>query len=154
MEIVHNDNELNRYMKEAVKVSNDSPVLLDRFLDHATEVDVQKGLATKEDRYGNDQSDARADDGVRDIAGIGLVKLADWTAKRYIKYRKFMIRIQRFIATVLSAEKEERAKGKQVDKMTRGYDPDKWINSNVRIRREDRASTEYTLLNLPPPNKG
>jgi len=40
MEIVHNDRELNRYMAEAVKVSNDSPVLLDRFLDHATEVDV------------------------------------------------------------------------------------------------------------------
>lgn len=40
MEIVHNDKELNRYMHEAVKVSNDSPVLLDRFLDHATEVDV------------------------------------------------------------------------------------------------------------------
>ena len=40
MEIVHNDNELNRYMAEAVKVSNDSPILLDRFLDHAIEVDV------------------------------------------------------------------------------------------------------------------
>jgi carbamoyl-phosphate synthase large subunit len=40
MEIVHNDNELNRYMREAVKISNDSPILLDRFLDHATEVDV------------------------------------------------------------------------------------------------------------------
>ncbi len=40
MEIVHNDRELMRYMHEAVKVSNDSPVLLDRFLDHATEVDV------------------------------------------------------------------------------------------------------------------
>jgi len=40
MEIVHNDKELNRYMHEAVKVSNDSPVLLDHFLDHATEVDV------------------------------------------------------------------------------------------------------------------
>ncbi len=40
MEIVHNDNELNRYMKEAVKISNDSPILLDRFLDHAIEVDV------------------------------------------------------------------------------------------------------------------
>ena len=40
MEIVHNDKELNNYMHEAVKVSKDSPVLLDRFLDHATEVDV------------------------------------------------------------------------------------------------------------------
>ncbi len=40
MEIVYNDDELNHYMKTAVKVSNDSPVLLDRFLDEAIEVDV------------------------------------------------------------------------------------------------------------------
>jgi len=40
MEIVYNETELRRYMKEAVQVSNDSPVLLDRFLDDAVEVDV------------------------------------------------------------------------------------------------------------------
>jgi carbamoyl-phosphate synthase large subunit len=40
MEVVHSENELKRYMTVAVKVSNDSPVLLDRFLDHAIEVDV------------------------------------------------------------------------------------------------------------------
>ena len=40
MEIVHDDDDLNRYMTEAVKVSNDSPVLLDRFLNNAIEVDV------------------------------------------------------------------------------------------------------------------
>ncbi|WP_462116578.1 carbamoyl-phosphate synthase large subunit, partial [Lysobacter xanthus] len=40
MEVVHSDSELSRYMRDAVKVSNDSPVLLDRFLDHAVEVDV------------------------------------------------------------------------------------------------------------------
>ncbi|TVQ42005.1 MAG: carbamoyl-phosphate synthase large subunit [Wenzhouxiangella sp.] len=40
MDIVHGEDELRRYMREAVKVSNDSPVLLDRFLDHAIEVDV------------------------------------------------------------------------------------------------------------------
>ena len=40
MEIVHEQAELERYMREAVKVSNDSPVLLDRFLTDATEVDV------------------------------------------------------------------------------------------------------------------
>ena len=32
MEIVHEQRDLERYMREAVKVSNDSPVLLDRFL--------------------------------------------------------------------------------------------------------------------------
>ena len=40
MDIVHGEDELRRYMKQAVLVSNDSPVLLDRFLDHAKEVDV------------------------------------------------------------------------------------------------------------------
>ncbi|MET0048193.1 MAG: carbamoyl-phosphate synthase large subunit [Sedimenticola sp.] len=40
MEIVYGEEDLRRYMREAVSVSNDSPVLLDRFLDDAIEVDV------------------------------------------------------------------------------------------------------------------
>jgi carbamoyl-phosphate synthase large subunit len=40
MEIVHAEADLVRYMREAVKVSNDSPVLIDRFLNDAIEVDV------------------------------------------------------------------------------------------------------------------
>ncbi|MDH3831036.1 MAG: carbamoyl-phosphate synthase large subunit, partial [Gammaproteobacteria bacterium] len=40
MEIVYSEEDLARYMREAVQVSNDSPVLLDRFLDDAVEVDV------------------------------------------------------------------------------------------------------------------
>ena len=40
MEIVYNDEELATYMREAVKVSNESPVLLDHFLNKAIEVDV------------------------------------------------------------------------------------------------------------------
>ena len=40
MEIVYNEAELARYLLNAVSVSNDSPVLLDRFLDQAVEVDV------------------------------------------------------------------------------------------------------------------
>ena len=40
MEIVHEQSELERYMREAVKVSNDAPVLIDRFLNDAIEVDV------------------------------------------------------------------------------------------------------------------
>ncbi|MFW8590058.1 carbamoyl-phosphate synthase large subunit [Glaciecola sp. 2405UD65-10] len=40
MEIVYDLKDLKRYLNEAVKVSNDSPVLLDRFLDDAIEVDV------------------------------------------------------------------------------------------------------------------
>jgi carbamoyl-phosphate synthase large subunit len=40
MEIVYEEADLERYMRHAVRVSNDSPVLLDRFLDDAIEVDV------------------------------------------------------------------------------------------------------------------
>ena len=40
MRIVYNEDELKEYMQEAVKVSNESPVLIDKFLDHAIELDV------------------------------------------------------------------------------------------------------------------
>jgi len=40
MKIVYNDEELSRYMKDAVSVSNESPVLVDKFLDRAIELDV------------------------------------------------------------------------------------------------------------------
>ncbi|WP_066805037.1 carbamoyl-phosphate synthase large subunit [Moraxella oblonga] len=40
MEIVYNEDELKKYLRDAVQASNDSPVLLDRFLDDAIEVDV------------------------------------------------------------------------------------------------------------------
>jgi carbamoyl-phosphate synthase large subunit len=40
MEIVYNEADLRRYMRDAVQVSNDSPVLLDRFLNNAVEVDM------------------------------------------------------------------------------------------------------------------
>jgi carbamoyl-phosphate synthase large subunit len=40
MEIVQEQSQLERYMREAVKVSNESPVLLDRFLNDALEIDV------------------------------------------------------------------------------------------------------------------
>jgi len=40
MEVVYDQTDLKRYMQEAVRVSNESPVLLDRFIDDAIEVDV------------------------------------------------------------------------------------------------------------------
>ena len=40
MEIVHGPEELSRYLRDAFKVSNESPILLDRFLNDAVEVDV------------------------------------------------------------------------------------------------------------------
>ncbi len=40
MEIVHNEEELEYYMRSAVRVSRQHPVLVDKYLDHATEIDV------------------------------------------------------------------------------------------------------------------
>lgn len=40
MQVVHNETELMNYLQSAVRVSNDSPVLIDQFLDHAIEVDI------------------------------------------------------------------------------------------------------------------
>ena len=52
MDIVHDRSELERYMREALKVSFDSPVLLDRFLDDAVEMDVDAVSDGKEVRIG------------------------------------------------------------------------------------------------------
>jgi len=48
MRIVYNEQELRTYMDEAVSVSNDSPVLVDKFLDRAIELDVDAICDTKE----------------------------------------------------------------------------------------------------------
>lgn len=48
MRVVQNDDELRVYMDEAVKVSEDSPVLIDKFLDHAIELDVDAVCDGKE----------------------------------------------------------------------------------------------------------
>ena len=72
---------------------------------HATEEDVEKGVATKEDKVGNDNSDILADKGVQDLQGAGLVKLAEWNASRHNRYAKFIRRVQKLIAGVLIAEK-------------------------------------------------
>ena len=52
MDMVHDRSELERYMREAIKVSFDSPVLLDRFLDDAVEMDVDAVSDGKEVRIG------------------------------------------------------------------------------------------------------
>ena len=52
MDIVHDRSELECYMREAIKVSFDSPVLLDRFLDDAVEMDVDAVSDGKEVRIG------------------------------------------------------------------------------------------------------
>ncbi len=50
MRIVYGESELNEYMNEAVSVSNDSPVLIDKFLDRAIEIDVD-AISDQKDVY-------------------------------------------------------------------------------------------------------
>ena len=40
MEIVYDESQLDHYIEEAVKVSRQHPVLIDKFLQHAVEIDI------------------------------------------------------------------------------------------------------------------
>ena len=73
---------------------------------HATMEDIQKGISNAEDKKGNGKRDEQADEGVENIQGRGLVKLASWVANRHDKYGTFMKRVHKFIAGVLIAEKK------------------------------------------------
>lgn len=121
---------------------------------HATKEDIQKGISNEKDKEGNDKSDKLADEGVENIQGRGLVKLASWIANRHYKYGAFIRRVQKFIADVLIAEKEKRAKDKQVSKAVLGYDPDKWIRTGINIRSEVQNDINYKKLEMPPAIKG
>ena len=90
---------------------------------HATDEDVKAGRTTQKDKHGNQKNDDYANKGVENIKGVGLVCLAEWMANRHARYGKLMRRIQKFIAGILMAEKEERKKDKQVEKALLGYDP-------------------------------
>ena len=75
-------------------------------------------------------------------------------AKRHERYGSLMRRIQKIIAGIHTVEKEERAKEKQVNKALLGYDPEKWLKSEVLLRSEDQLNTKYTKLAMPPPIGG
>ena len=60
MEIVYREEDLLRYMNDAVRVSEDSPVLLDRFLSAAIEVDIDAVSDGRAGRYWRDHAAYRA----------------------------------------------------------------------------------------------
>ena len=93
---------------------------------HATEKDLAEGISTAKDRDGNDKSDKLADQGVEEIAGVGLVALGEWFEGRWKQYRKLMLRVHKMILGVTLAEQTERAKQHTIFKALRGYDPLKW----------------------------
>ena len=93
---------------------------------HATEEDISKGVSNSFDKMGNDKNDIIVDVGVERIAGRGLVRLGEWIAARHKKYIEFVGRVQKYIATIILAEKQEREKRKQQVKLIDGYDANKW----------------------------
>ena len=121
---------------------------------HSTSEDVAHVRATAYDKAGNDTVDKLADEGVKAIQGSGFAKLADWCTRRHGQYRNFMIRIQRYIAAVMIAEKHEREKGNKVDKAILGYDPQKWVKSDAEIKNDQSIITfeRKSCLHQPKAN--
>ena len=95
-----------------------------------------------------------ADKGVALNNGSGLVKLGSWLAGKHEEYIKPMERIQKVIAAVMIAEKQERTKRRQVDKATLGYDPKLWIKANAHIGNSDESHVDFQSIKLPPPVHG
>ena len=62
----------------------------------ATEKDGSNGIATSEDREGNDKRDKLADKGVEEVAGVGLVTLGKWCEVRMKCYKKLVTRVQKW----------------------------------------------------------
>ena len=121
---------------------------------HATTEDVKQGKSTIKDQEGNDRSDKNADAGVRKVGGAGLVRLGKWLADRHQKYMTFMARVQKVMAAVTIAEKQERTKRKASQKQTLGYDPDVWMHTDPRIRNDDEEGCVFQKLDLPTPLRG
>ena len=65
-----------------------------------------------------------------------------------------MGRIQKVMAAVTIAEKEERSKDKKVQKALLGYDPEVWMETTCELRTEDETKTDYVTLEMPPPING
>ena len=115
---------------------------------------IAEGKSNKEDQYGNDRIDKNADKGVEEVAGRGFVVLGKWLEQRHKDYCEIMGRIQKVVAAVTIAEKEERSRGQQIQKALLGYDPEVWMETNCELRTEDETKTEYVTLEMPPPING
>ena len=148
------DGDLWKIAWHAILARGSRSQILRKVKGHATTEDIRQGRSTVEDRDGNDRSDTNADQGVAMVAGRGFVVLGKWLGKRHNDYCKLMAKIHKMIARVTLAEKEERAKDKQVQKALLGYDPEVWMETAMEIRSEDRASTTYEKLDMPPPRRG
>ncbi|WP_036482989.1 carbamoyl-phosphate synthase large subunit [Myxosarcina sp. GI1] len=92
MEIVYSDNELKRYMTYAVEVEPDHPILIDKFLENATEVDVDAlcdkegkviigGIMEHIEQAGIHSGDSACSIPYTSLSETALATIRDWTAK-------------------------------------------------------------------------
>ena len=69
-------------------------------------------------------------------------------------YKKLVTRCQRLIVGVTQAEKLEREKEHTKQKAILGYDPEKWLHPEAKIRNEEHYEIDYVALKLISPTKG
>lgn len=118
---------------------------------HATTKDIQEGKANEVDKEGNDNADECATKGIGTISAKEAIR---WIAQRHEAYCKFMGRIQQMIVHVLKAEKTDRKKRREVERYVKGYDQDKWIKGDGRIKGSQVFQGRSDRLEINTPTKG
>ena len=105
---VQTDGDLWEQAWAAVSMRGAGNQKLRKVKGHATQEDITAGRATPADKHGNDRSVENAHKGVQPVGCDGLVKLANWAARRHATYKQFIARIHKFIVAITVAEKEEK----------------------------------------------
>ena len=82
------------------------------------------------------------------------MKLGKWCEARQKDYIKLLVRVQQMIVGVTLAEKEGRANDRTIQKALLGYDPEKWVKTDVEIRGEEQIEVGYQSINSSNPPKG
>ena len=112
MEIVHDDDELTKYMQEAVQVSDQSPVLLDRFLDQAIEVDIDAVCDGEDVVIGSimehiEQAGVHSGDSACSLPPYSLTKSITDEMKRQVKEMALELKVVGLMNVQLAVQNNE-----------------------------------------------
>ena len=112
MEIVHDDAELTKYMREAVHVSDQSPVLLDRFLDQAIEVDIDAVCDGEEVVIGSimehiEQAGVHSGDSACSLPPYSLAKSLTDAMRRQVKEMALELKVIGLMNVQLAVQNNE-----------------------------------------------
>ena len=113
---------------------------------HATVEDVANGIATSEDRTGNNESDACATLGIREATPGAIRRIICWLTKRHTLYGLWMNKTDRMIVAVLKAEKEQREVRTKAEKLLLGVDGVNTAMINCTINVDPSSTEEVGLL--------